>query len=240
MSSTSVQLVKDGKLYEVRKPYNSDVVYKYIINNVHYASKTINGVYYYVTINGELHSNLSIISSGYDLPIRVDNIGKPVLVYSNKLIVIMGDYVMQINMENASSHNLIGLIGNKIYSHNNHTLTVIATESDEYKIDHFIMDDKTFYMGKIVEDKYEFTVGDDDFTAKIDLPPKCKLFGSKYFVNDTNQVYVFNYMKLEIEYLFNLWDGQLREVNGQLQILRGGKLYVETTSYNSIIMVELF
>jgi hypothetical protein len=249
MKSDPVYVVKDNKLYEYLYDYETSSNHvTHVCDNVLSVSKYMNGEYYYIKLDGTICCSRAVLMKVKDLPVRIDNVGNPMLVYEDRL-VIMDEY-LKYEILVADAPNVCVLHSNSygVFMHDNNCAIIYTYKTMKYDIHpahHFIIDDNKYYIGNVDGNEYTISFGEIVETMLCEVYKKVynysdyedyKPFGNKYF-SSGKCVCTFNYMKSEISKPLILYGGCHFQVGNKFYVVRHGNIYLESKAYNEFSMI---
>ena len=256
MRSDPVYVVRNNQLYEHYYDYNDNCdCVKLLAEDILCVSKYFNKRYYYISLDGYIHysndGQLVVLRKINELPIRIDNVGLPVLVYADKLLVFDEFQNYEITIDDASNVSILFANQHSIYIHDVGYVVVYNYSTNSYQFisaQHFTVyvDEGVFSycLGNVVNDKYIVQYGvigaelEKIRTVEYDNRDyeSCDIIQPKYFSN-SNQLFVANHSS--IDFLFNLFGGSYFSIGNKFYILRGNEVYMETIAYNEYKMLNV-
>ena len=247
MKSDPVYVVKNNNLYQYQYDYEiSKNISTLMADNILLVSKYFDCKYYYIDIEGRVYyvdkDIVVVLKTIKDIPLRIDNVGLPMLVYSNRIVIFDEMCVRELFIENAPSLNIMYANDYAIFLHYENNAIIYRYDGvDEYiSAQHFYMkQNRECIIGNIVNDKYivfECKIIDGNIEILSKKEYSCgdyQTIGSKFFTDNQN-IFIFND---EIKFLFA--GGELYSEGNVTYIRRANKLYIETKSYNESIMLDI-
>jgi hypothetical protein len=258
MRSDPVYIVRNNQLYEHYYDYNDNCdCEKLISDDILCVSKYFNKRYYYIGLDGYIYysndDQLVVLRKISELPIRIDNVGLPVLVYADKLLVFDEFQNYEITIEDASNVSILYANQHSIFIHDVGYVVIYNYSTTAYQFisaQHFTiyMDDEVKYcIGNVINDKYVVHYGivndaelETISTIEYDNSEytDCEIIQPKYFSN-SSQLFVFNHSTSSIDFLFNLFSGSYFSIGNKFYVLRGNEVYMETIAYNEYKMLNV-
>jgi len=260
LCSKKVYHVDNGTLYEYNYKYPTDkpeLVVNKLSDNVAVVSQNKFGKYYVMYTDGSLYEisddNLSFKFPGnFEIPERLENVNSPLLYYKTKLTTVLhyGSVFVtcDLTLDDESKKQILYIKNDILFSYDGEFITrinLINMESVPQQTNFCVFDDFC-YTGNKVGDQYcitKFKITDEVnlefhsyYTIPIEefTPDVC--FGSKYFILN-GKIYVFNHHQSKITKLCRGEYGC--EFNGSFYIPTRNTLSIETTSFQSPIMIKI-
>lgn len=249
MKSNPVYAVKDNKLYEYYYDYEiNERVTNFIADDVALVSNYYDCKYYYMDTSGKMFyvckDTVVALRTFKNIPVRINNIGKPMLVYSGWIIVLEDiEFQIEIVIDDAPTANISYADSEMvIIHHENYAILYRYNGKHEYiSAQHFYIKNGVCFIGNYVSGKYLLSEGiiKGDQLIIVDTKEydceELQLIGSRFFT-DGNNLFTFNG---ELKFLFALQGGEWYTENTVLHVKRCGKVYVEAESYNESIMINI-
>ncbi len=260
LCSKKVYHVNNGGLYEYCYKYpigEPELVVNKIGHDVAVVSQYRFGKYYIMYTDGSLHeisdNNQSFRFPGeFEIPDRLENVNTPLLYYKTKLTTVLYYSGLfnrcDLTIDDEYKKHILYIRDSILFSYIDgyiNRVDLISGTCELQQTDFCVFDDFC-YTGNKVGDQYhivKFEINDEvklKFHSynniQIDKFSEITRFGSKYFILN-GKIYAFNHHQNKIT---KLCLGEYGcEFNGVLYMPTRQTISIETTSFQSPIMIEI-
>lgn len=228
MQSESFYTLVNGVIYK-----NNSIECKAITDNVACVSNCIDGLYYYITINGTMCSSYydSTVMIGHlkELPLRVDNVGLLMAVYKDKLIFYNGEMIFTIDVLDAPFLDVVYANECQVLYHENNCIVAYKYSTQTTTIIsaiHAYIEDGYLYTTDYVNGKFVLSIriiegSNINLLKTIEFHGKMQeVLGHRYFVID-GELYIVTTNGIKL--LSNT--GEYITIGRRLYVRKNGKLY---------------